>query len=254
MDNLPPEILVTIAKYLTSKSCCYLTMTSKQYSWLLHDFTLWKHYAKRDLNCPDIVFETVKKNLPGYQVYTVLSRCQANVDIEGTRFMQKCNEKIVSGCSFCREHCDNNDIPVCRCCEVRVCDDAGDMICAICQQTQSYRNGCKNCRFGKRARCGAKRKEGSDFCQSCINNYGLEERRGIDVVTCPLVAGHYMIVTDDLRNIVITQTIGGQLIALGKIPSTLTNETISSVNQLILLTPEETALTVETGITFPPSL
>ena len=249
MDNLPPEILLIIAKHLASKSCCHLATTSKHYSWLLHDLTLWQYYAKRDLECPDTVFNAIRKSLHAHQVYSVISQCQANVDIDGTRFVQKCNQRIVPGCSFCVKHCDDNNIPLCRCCETHICEDE-DTVCAVCQLTQAYRNGCKYKRSENGGQCGDKRKEGSDYCQSCVNRYRLEEPRPIEVVSCPSISGHYMIVTGDLVKTVISQSPEGQLTVLGRIPSRLTNETITSVNQLIPLTTEEIGIATKIGFVY----
>ena len=253
MDNLPPELLLIIAKELPVKSCYYLSLTSKQYNWLLQDISLWQHYAERDLDCPTNVFDTNReKRLTACQVYQRISQCQANVEIDDGHFVQKCNLNALPGCSFCLEHCEENDISLCVYCEIRIAKD--DRFCVVCRQTKANLKGCQYKRSGEQ--CGCKRVDGSKYCQSCIYRYhpDISDERSdeIHVTSCPHLGGGYMIDSGDLVNIVIMQNPDGALIAQGKIPSTLTCHTITSLNQLIPLTTEEIGLVVEKGMGYSP--
>ena len=255
LEIVPPEVLLMIAKELSVKTCCYLAMTSKQYSWLLRDSLLWQHFAKRDLDCPDHVFARMN-DPPACQVYAVLSRCQVDVVVEDTTLVQKCNKNIIRGCFYCLEHCKTHNISVCKYCETHICFEVLSF-CEFCWKTQAYRDGCSYKEVDpetsdpifNQEQCGAKCLGGYDYCWTCLRKYYFgQSTDGIQVVLCPEIRNgrYYMILYGYYQGYILSHRNDGKVIACGKmcpvtmlLPFHLKHHKVTSIDQLIPLNEEE---------------
>lgn len=254
MDSLPREILLVIAQKLSGDSCYSLAMTSKNYLWLLSDNSLWYHLCSYELGCPDIILDVAKRRrLIGRLVYMKLSRCQEQIRIEDTNYVEQCTAKALPGCSFCLEHCACNDIALCKYCECRV-TKPDDKFCRHCVDTQAYLNGCwnwSNLENGRKI-CGNKRLGDSKYCSSCWHATP-EPREAHDnpqFVQCPHLHNRYVITSGDLATAVVRHCYNGELVLEGKMPPGLTSETITSLDNLIPLTREESEIATGMGITY----
>lgn len=169
MQTLPVELILVIAKQLTAASCLNLAHASPKYAWLLTDASLWKYLAARDLAYPEAFFERQLRSMTPARLYEHLSICQHSDKIDGTFFIERCNQPIFPGTPYCKNHCWHNCIRICCCCESRPIIPTSRPervnMCPTCLKTQAWKKECQWMYMG--IQCGYKRLPNKLYCSYC---------------------------------------------------------------------------------------
>lgn len=111
LAELPNEILLEIAKYLSAQECFSLAMTATRFFWLLQDPHLWFYQAHWDRGITaDIFYWCLNSKVLAWDRYRDLCWCHAT-GATGSR----CRRPVVSGTVYCEKHCRELHIPLCQC-------------------------------------------------------------------------------------------------------------------------------------------
>lgn len=191
MEVLPDEMTLEYAMKMLAKDLHTFSQLRKENLKWLEEVTLWKHYATRDLKCPETLFDARLKDIESpYRLYRQMSQCQQNVYLnndgtlsqellEGdinkfvnvrTPLVKKCCQQIMPGTSFCRKHCPENGIYICERCKIEI-RNKNQQWCKVCIQTSALQGGCKyifSRGVDKGKQCCRPKIDGSEFCRSCV--------------------------------------------------------------------------------------
>jgi hypothetical protein len=166
---LPHEIILHIARYLSSKDCLSLSRTSSVFLFLLREFDLWQEYAMKDSSYPKIFFDNERKRgLSGCQIYRQVIECKelvsSNMVLEFTLHRTFCRKQTIPGTPYCLSHCIKNGINVCWRCELKLANHTG-----YCQDCHHYRmrNGCRYFKECCKDYCGKETRPNEKICDSC---------------------------------------------------------------------------------------
>jgi hypothetical protein len=105
-------------KTQTATECLDRACSDKQQAWILEDRQLWAALAERDLKCPNGLLAMHCETMTPAQAYQYLSMCQhRRSNVAGTLFSVGCGRPVFPGTPYCRDHCYNHEIILCRSCQ-----------------------------------------------------------------------------------------------------------------------------------------
>jgi hypothetical protein len=178
MENLPIELWLSIIRYVTATECLRLAQTSKAFTWVINEKSLWKHYVDRDLQVSVEQFERQLIETGGRPIdlYRNLSQCHHLTYIVDSGASIRCHHRTFRGSTYCRDHMVDHLVGLCPCCENEAIDTLKhpykmNVICRTCRETEAFLRACQATvdlgPYGNH-RCHHKRAPGSNYCSFCL--------------------------------------------------------------------------------------